>query len=40
MDIGLPDIDGYEVTHQIRMQDLVKKTHTPIIALTTHVGDD
>lgn len=40
MDIGLPDLDGYEVTHQIRLQELAKKTHTPIIALTAHVGDE
>ncbi|WP_133139377.1 response regulator [Legionella genomosp. 1] len=40
MDIGLPDLDGYEVTHQIRVQELAKKTHVPIIALTAHVGDE
>ncbi|WP_193786635.1 response regulator, partial [Legionella drozanskii] len=40
MDIGLPDIDGYEVTHQIRIQELTRKTHTPIIALTAHAGDE
>ncbi|KTD53031.1 response regulator [Legionella quateirensis] len=40
MDIGLPDLDGYEVTHLIRVQEIVKKTHTPIIALTAHAGDD
>ncbi|KTD32160.1 sensory histidine-kinase / response regulator [Legionella nautarum] len=40
MDIGLPDIDGYEVTHQIRIQELTRNTHTPIIALTAHAGDE
>ena len=40
MDIGLPDIDGYALTHQIRIQELAKKTHTPIIALTAHAGDE
>lgn len=40
MDIGLPDIDGYEVTHQIRLLELAKKSHTPIIALTAHAGDE
>lgn len=40
MDIGLPDVDGYEVTHQIRIHELAKKTHVPIIALTAHAGDD
>jgi two-component system aerobic respiration control sensor histidine kinase ArcB len=38
MDIGLPDSDGYAVTHQIRIQELAKKTHIPIIALTAHAG--
>lgn len=40
MDIGLPDMDGYEVTHQIRLHELTKKTHSPIIALTAHAGDE
>ena len=40
MDIGLPDIDGYEVTRHIRIQELPKKTHVPIIALTAHAGDE
>ncbi|WP_298624433.1 response regulator [uncultured Legionella sp.] len=40
MDIGLPDMDGYEVTHLIRVHELAKKTHTPIIALTAHAGDE
>lgn len=40
MDIGLPDLDGYEVTHQIRVNEWPRKTHTPIIALTAHIGDE
>ncbi|KTD35427.1 sensory histidine-kinase / response regulator [Legionella moravica] len=40
MDIGLPDLDGYEVTHLIRVQESVRTTHTPIIALTAHAGDE
>ncbi|MCW8399870.1 PAS domain-containing protein [Legionella sp. PATHC038] len=40
MDIGLPDMDGYQVTHYIRVQEVSKKYHTPIIALTAHVGEE
>lgn len=40
MDIGLPDMDGYEVTHQIRLHEITQKTHSPIIALTAHAGDE
>ncbi|RUR19990.1 PAS domain-containing sensor histidine kinase [Legionella sp. km535] len=40
MDIGLPDMDGYEITHLIRVHELTKKIHTPIIALTAHAGDE
>ena len=40
MDIGLPDMDGYQVTHHIRVQEVAKKRHTPIIALTAHVGEE
>jgi CheY-like chemotaxis protein len=39
MDIGLPDIDGYEVTKRIRLSEL-NKPHVPIIALSAHAGDD
>lgn len=39
MDIGLPDIDGYEVTKQIRLSELYK-AHVPIIALTAHADED
>ncbi|HCE6135877.1 TPA: PAS domain-containing protein [Legionella pneumophila] len=40
MDIGLPDMDGYQVTHHIRVQEVAKNRHTPIIALTAHVGEE
>ncbi|HAT3877889.1 TPA: PAS domain-containing protein [Legionella pneumophila] len=40
MDIGLPDLDGYQVTQQIRSQEITKHHHTPIIALTAHVGEE
>ena len=39
MDIGLPDMDGYEVTHYIRLNEASwNKSHTPIVALTAHIG--
>ena len=37
MDIGLPDIDGLEVTKKIRALQDVKKANTPIVALTGHM---
>jgi CheY-like chemotaxis protein/two-component sensor histidine kinase len=36
MDIGLPDIDGFETTSQIRALPSISK-HTPIVAMTAHV---
>jgi len=39
MDIGLPDIDGYETTKRIRLNEL-KKSHVPIIALTAHASEE
>lgn len=36
MDIGLPDIDGFETTSQIRSLQPASK-HTPIVAMTAHV---
>ncbi len=40
MDIGLPEIDGYETTRRIRLFELNKGLHIPIIALTAHVDDE
>lgn len=40
VDIGLPDIDGYEVTKRIRLLELNKEMHVPIIALTAHVDEE
>ncbi len=40
MDIGLPDMDGYEVTELIRAHELPQKRHVPIIALTAHAGEN
>jgi two-component system aerobic respiration control sensor histidine kinase ArcB len=40
MDIGLPEIDGYETTRRIRLFELNKDLHTPIIALTAHVDEE
>jgi two-component system, OmpR family, aerobic respiration control sensor histidine kinase ArcB len=36
MDIGLPDIDGIEVTKQIRATNNLQITQVPIVALTGH----
>ena len=36
MDIGLPDVDGFEVTRRIRAKSTIKK-RIPIIAMTAHV---
>lgn len=40
MDIGLPDIDGIEVTKQIRIQERNRERPVPIIALTAHVENE
>ena len=40
LDIGLPDIDGYEVTKIIRKMDKQRKDYTPIIALTAHLDSE
>jgi CheY-like chemotaxis protein len=37
MDIGLPDINGMEVTRQLRKSES-KLSHIPVIALTGHVS--
>ena len=39
MDIGLPDMDGYEVARRIRAQESAHD-HLPIIALTAHIGEE
>lgn len=39
MDIGLPDIDGFEVTQQIRAFNNPQIAQTPIIALTGHANN-
>lgn len=39
MDIGLPGMDGYETTKNIRLNE-VNKDHVPIIALTAHVSEE
>lgn len=36
MDIGLPDIDGYEVTKRIRLYEQSSNSRVPIVALTAH----
>jgi len=40
MDIGLPDIDGYIVTKQIRRNKRAKNHSTPIVALTAHAVEE
>jgi two-component system aerobic respiration control sensor histidine kinase ArcB len=42
MDIGLPDLDGYEVTKEIRRQEMLEggEQRVPIIALTAHVDSE
>jgi len=39
MDIGLPEMDGYETTKRIR-QNESKKAHVPIIVLTAHDSEE
>jgi two-component system aerobic respiration control sensor histidine kinase ArcB len=40
MDIGLPDINGIEVTAKIRRHEKTLQRHSHIIALTTHPLDE
>jgi len=40
MDIGLPDMNGYEVTKYVRRQELKNKCHVPIVALSAHSGQE
>ncbi len=37
MDIGLPDINGDELTRQIRNWERHQSKHIPIVGLTAHV---
>jgi two-component system aerobic respiration control sensor histidine kinase ArcB len=40
MDIGLPDKSGYEIAQEIRAFEQPYGRHTPIVALTAHIGDE
>lgn len=40
MDIGLPDIDGFEATRRMRLYGLNKGVQVPIIALTAHLDEE
>jgi two-component system aerobic respiration control sensor histidine kinase ArcB len=40
MDIGLPNMDGYEVAKRIRSHPLTSISHIPIVALTAHTERD
>jgi PAS domain S-box-containing protein len=39
-DIGLPEIDGYELIERIRQRDSASSGHIPAIALTAHASAD
>ena len=36
MDVQMPVMDGYEATRQIRLAEVERKTHIPIVAMTAH----
>ena len=40
MDIGLPDINGYEVSKQIRIREMPFEHKVPIVALTAHLSKE
>jgi len=41
MDVQMPDMDGFETTEAIRVQERISKKHLPIVAMTAHamIGD-
>jgi PAS domain S-box-containing protein len=41
MDVQMPDMDGFETTEAIRVQEKISKKHLPIVAMTAHamIGD-
>jgi PAS domain S-box-containing protein len=36
MDLQMPELDGFEATHQIRQREIQSGLHIPIVALTAH----
>jgi signal transduction histidine kinase/AmiR/NasT family two-component response regulator len=36
MDLQMPEMDGFEATHEIRTIEVVRRTRTPVVALTAH----
>lgn len=40
MDVGLPDISGYEVTKRIRQHEASRSATVPIIALSAHIDEE
>lgn len=40
MDVGLPDMSGYELTKQMRAQEWKLDQHVPIVALTAHIDSE
>ncbi|MBU2545852.1 MAG: FkbM family methyltransferase [Pseudomonadota bacterium] len=40
LDIGLPDVSGFEISQQIKNDPHALNSRTPILALTAHISDD